>query len=102
MDTGVIIAIAVGVIVLIAVIALLGKRKREERLDTRRGEAHEHRETARVHSARADRTEAEAEERAARAKREQALAEEQAVKARNEKRTAQDKHEYAEQIDPDR
>lgn len=101
MDAGVIIAIVVAAIVLIGLAVVFGRRKREERLDTRRVEARDHREDARVRSARADRAEAEAEERSARAKREQALAKEQAVTARNEQRAAKERHEYAEQVDPD-
>jgi FtsZ-interacting cell division protein ZipA len=102
MDTGVIIAIAIGAIVLIALVVMIGRSKRQERLEGRRDEAHDHREQARVRSARADRAEAEAEERAARAKREQALAEEQAVKARAERGEAQERREYAEHVDPDK
>ena len=76
MDTGVIIAIVVGALILLALLWLLGRRARDRKLDTRRGEAREIRREAEVSRAQADRTRAEAEERAARARREEAGARE--------------------------
>jgi hypothetical protein len=101
MDTGVIIAIVVGALVLIALFAIAARRGRERKLETRRSEAAEHRLEAEVRGARADRQEAGAEERAARAKREQALAQEQAARARQERGLAEERHERARDIDPD-
>jgi FtsZ-interacting cell division protein ZipA len=101
MDVGVIIAIVIAALVLIAIFAWLGRRKREERFEERRVEAHEHREQAALRSARADRASAEAEERAARARREQAIAEEQAATARRERRHADETAAEADRIDPD-
>src|SRR5688500_1468820 len=101
MDAGVIIAIVVAAIVLIALFTLMAKKGREKRHDQRRVEARTHREEARVRSARATRAEAEAEERAARAKREQALAEEQSATAERERRFARSKERAAAQLDPD-
>jgi hypothetical protein len=101
MDAGVIVAIVIGAIVLIALFALLGRRQRDKKLEERRVEARGHREEARVRGARATRAEAEAEERAARAKREQALAEEQSATAQRERRFARSKEQRAAELDPD-
>ncbi|HEX2085458.1 MAG TPA: hypothetical protein VHF89_07230 [Solirubrobacteraceae bacterium] len=101
MDAGVVVAIVVGAILLIALFAMLGRRQRTRRTEHRRVEARTHREEARVRSARATRAEAEAEERAARAKREQALAEEQMATAQRERRFARSKHERAVELDPE-
>ena len=101
MDVGIIIAIVVGAILLIALFALMGKKGKDKRHEQRRSEAHSHREEARVRNARATKAEAEAEERAARAKREQALAEEQAATAERERRFARSKEEKASELDPD-
>jgi hypothetical protein len=101
MDAGVIVAIVVAAIVLIALFTLMAQKGREKRHDQRRVEARTHREDARVRSARATRAEAEAEERVARAKREQALAEEQSATAERERRFARSKEERAAELDPD-
>jgi hypothetical protein len=101
MDVGAIIAIAIAALLILAIVMWLGRRKRQERHETLRVEAHEHREQAALRNARADRAEAEAEERAARARREQAMAEEQAATARRERRFATETHAEAERIDPD-
>ena len=97
----VIIAIAILALIAIALFAVFGRRRREERRVELRQEAHAHREEARVRDARADRAAAEAEERAARARREQAMAEEQAAAAERERRFAQEKHLRANDLDPD-
>jgi hypothetical protein len=102
MDTGVIVAIVIGAIVLIALVAFLAKRGRDSRRDTKRVEAHETRREAQVRGARADKAEAYADERAARAKREQAEAQEAAAVADKERRASRDRHEYADNVDPDR
>jgi hypothetical protein len=101
MDAGVIIAIAIGVIVLAALLLLLGKKGRERRLESRRAQAHEIRHEAEVHGARAQRERAEAEERLARARCEQAAAEEQAAHADKRHRFARERHEESVRIDPD-
>ncbi|HEX8204682.1 MAG TPA: hypothetical protein VF587_01345 [Solirubrobacteraceae bacterium] len=101
MDTGVIVAIVVGAILLIALFAFMSRQAKTKRTEQRRVEARSHREEARVRGARATRAEAEAEERAARAKREQALAEEQAATAQRERRFARSKEQKAAELDPD-
>ena len=101
MDAGVIVAIVVGAIILIALFALLGKKGRERKLETRRTEAHELRREAQVRQSQADRHKAEADERAARARKEQAIAEEQAAHAEKHSRFARDRHEKAADLDPD-
>jgi FtsZ-interacting cell division protein ZipA len=101
MDVGVIIAIVVAAIILIALFAFMSRKAKGKRHEQRRVEARSHREEARVRSARATRAEAEAEERAARAKREQALAEEQAATAERERRFARSKERAAAELDPD-
>ena len=101
MDVGVIIAIVVAAILLIALFAFVGRKQKTKRDEHKREEARDHREEARVRSARATRAEAEAEERAARAKREQALADEQAATAERERRFARSKESAAAELDPD-
>ena len=101
MDAGVIIAIVIGALVLIALLAWAGRRGRERKLETRRVEAKEHRLEGEVMTARADRQEAEAEERAARARREQAIAAEQAASAERDRDVANERHERAADLDPD-
>jgi hypothetical protein len=88
MDTGVIVAIVVGALILIALLVLVGKRGRERKLDTRRHEAHEIHGESEVRGARAqkakaeaDRLEAEARERSALADREGRAADEARAKA---------------------
>ena len=101
MDTGVIIAIVVGALIVLALLWLLGRRAREQRLDTRRGEARQIRREAEVSRAQADGTRAEAEERAARARREEASAREQAAHAESRQQEARDRHLEAARVDPD-
>ena len=102
MDAGLIVAIVIGAILLIAIFALLGKKSANRRDEQRRAEARTHRDEARVRSARATKAEAEAEERQARAKREEAIAQEQAAVAERERRFARSKEERAADLDPDR
>jgi hypothetical protein len=102
MDTGVIIAIVIAALIVLALLWLLGRRARERRLDTRRDEARGIRREAEVSRAQADRTRAEAEERAARARREEAAAREQAARAEDQQLEARDRHLEAARVDPDR
>ena len=90
MDAGMIIAIVVGVLVLIAAIVLATKMGRERRLDTKRQQSREVRREAQIRGARAERQAAEADERAARARREQAIAEEQSAEAEKDRRFARE------------
>jgi biopolymer transport protein ExbB/TolQ len=101
MDTGVIVAIAVGALILIALLVVLARRARERKFEARREEAAEHRLEGQIRGARADRQEAAAEESGARAKAEQATAREQAARARQERELAEGRHEHARQVDPD-
>ncbi|HEX2232459.1 MAG TPA: hypothetical protein VHG69_03750 [Thermoleophilaceae bacterium] len=101
MDTGVIIAIVVGALVLIAAIAIASKMARERRLEGKREEAREVRHEAQLRGAQADRQRAEAEERAARARKEQAIADQQAAEADKHGRFARERHEEARSLDPD-
>jgi FtsZ-interacting cell division protein ZipA len=101
MDAGVIVAIVVGALILIALLALIGRRGSERRKDTRRHEAGEIRREAEVGRAQADRTRAEADERAARARREEATAREQGARAEAQQRDARDRHLEAAELDPD-
>jgi hypothetical protein len=77
------------------------RKAKVRREETRRVEAGEHRDQARVETARADHREAEVEERAARARREKAKAEEQAVLAAQERQQAEERHAEADRLDPD-
>ena len=101
MEAGTIIAIVIGAIVLIALIAFISKKGRDRKLETRRHEAHESRRVAKVRGAKADQAQAEADERAARARKEQAVAEEQAATAEKERRFARQHEERAVELDPD-
>jgi len=101
MSTGVIIAIIVAVLIVLAILWLVGRSARERRLDTRRHEAREIRREAEVGRAQADQTKAEADERAARARREEATAREQGARAEAQQREARDRHMEAASIDPD-
>jgi len=101
MDTGVIVAIVIAALIVLALLFLLGKRGRERKLDSRREEAREIRREAEVGRAQADRTRAEAEERAARARREEAAAREQAAHAESRHEEARDRHMEAARLDPD-
>jgi hypothetical protein len=101
MDAGVIVAIIIGALILIALLVWAGSRGRERKLEGRRVEAEEHRLEGEVLGARADRQEAEAEERSARARREQAIADEQAALAQREREAANERHEHARDLHPD-
>jgi F0F1-type ATP synthase membrane subunit b/b' len=101
MDTGVIIAIVVAALILLAVLWFVGRKGRERRHETRRTEAREIRREAEVGGVQADKTRAEAEAQAAEAKRQDALARERAASAEEQRREARDRHIEAAKKDPD-
>ena len=79
MDAVVIVIIVVAALVLLAVLALVARRGRAKRHETRRGEAGQIRREAEVHDARAEGARAEADTSGARVRREEAAAREQAL-----------------------
>src|SRR3954471_14064507 len=109
------IAVIVGVVVVLALVAIALIGARRKRLDSRREEAGELRQDAQrqgrlanrqraeadERAARAKKAEAEAEERAAAARRERALAEQRDSVASRQERFARDRHEEARSVDPD-
>ena len=101
MDTGVIIAIVVGVLILLALLWLLARAGRNRRHEARRVEAREIRREAEVGTAQADRTRAEADAQAAEARRQDALARERAASADEQHREARERHVEAARKDPD-
>ena len=101
MDTGVIIAIVVAALILLAVLWFAGRKGRERRFETRRHEAREIRREAEVGTAQADRTRAEADVQAAEARRQEAQARESAATADEQHREARDRHIEAAEKDPD-
>ena len=101
MDTGVIIAIIVAALILLAVLWFAGRKGRERRFETRRHEAREIRREAEVGTAQADRTRAEADVQAAEARRQEAQARESAATADEQHRAARERHIEAAEKDPD-
>jgi hypothetical protein len=101
MSTGLIIAIVVIALIVLAALLLIGRKGRQKRHETRRGEAREIRREAEVARAQADRGRAEADERAARARREEAGAREHAAAADARAREARERHVDAARKDPD-
>lgn len=101
MSTGLLIALIVIAVVVLGLLLVSSRAAKAKGDETKRVEAGEHRDQARVEGARADSRAAEAEERAARAKREKAKADEQAAIADRERRGAAERHEEADRIDPD-
>jgi hypothetical protein len=101
MDTGVIIAIVVGVLILLGLLWLLARSGRNRRHEARRVEAREIRREAEVGTAQADRTRAEADAQAAEARRQDALARERAASADEQRRDARERHIAAAEKDPD-
>jgi biopolymer transport protein ExbB/TolQ len=115
MSTGVVVAIVVAALILIALVALLARRGREQRLDARRTEAGRLRDEAGVRRRNAEREQAESDQIAAQAKKARAMAEEKAaegrraeadaeasqIHARHEHAEAQRHREQALEIDPD-
>ena len=115
MSTGAIVAIAVGAVIVLAIILLLGRMARDRRLERRRGQARELRQEASARGQRAEQVRASADEATARAERREAEADEQAAKARSESveaeregehaaqeiLAARTRHDRAREIDPD-
>ena len=101
MDTGVIVAIVVGVLIVLALVWFLSRAGQNRRNETRRTEAREIRREAEVGSAQADRTRAEADAQAAEARRQEALSRERSATADQQHREARDRHIEAAEKDPD-
>src|SRR5947209_406043 len=115
MSTGAIIGIAIGAVVVLALIAAAFVVMRRRRLAMQREQAGELRREARARDLRAERQSARADEQAARAKQAQAEAEQKAAVARREeagaaeraevadreRRFAAEHHERAREVDPD-
>src|SRR5947207_6631466 len=115
MSTGAIVAIAVGAVIVLAIILILGRMARGRRLERRRGQARVLRQEATARAQNAEQVGASADEATARAERREAEADEQAAKARREsveaeregEHAAQDilaaraRHDRAREIDPD-
>ena len=101
MDIGVIIAIVVVALILLALFVFMGRKGRERKLETRRHEAREIGREAEVHRAQADRTRAEADTQAAEARRQDALARERTAEADEQHRQARDRHIEAASHHPD-
>jgi F0F1-type ATP synthase membrane subunit b/b' len=101
MSTGLIIAIVIAALILLALFWFVGRKGRERRLETRRHEAREIRREADVSRAQADRTRAEAEAQAAEARRQEALARERGAQAEEQHREARERHIEAARRDPD-
>jgi FtsZ-interacting cell division protein ZipA len=101
MDVGVIIAIVVVALILLALFAFIGRKGRQRKLETRRHEAREIGREAELHRAEADRTRAEADAQSAEARRQEALARERAAEAEEKHRQARDRHIEAASRHPD-
>jgi len=101
MDTGVIVAIVVGALILLALLWFVGRAGRARRHDTRRVEAREIRREAEVGRAQADRTRAEADAQGAEARRQEAMARERSATADEQHREARERHVEAARKDPD-
>ena len=101
MSTGAIIAIIVGVLILLAVVALLSRSGRQRKLEANRHEARQIRREAEVDSAQADKTRAEADVQAAEARRQEAEARQHAATAEEQERAARERHLEAARLDPD-
>jgi uncharacterized membrane protein YhiD involved in acid resistance len=115
MSTGAIVAIAVGAVIVLAIILVLGRVARGRRLERRRGQARELRQeatsraqraeqvraTADEATARAERSKAEADEQAAKARRESVEAERESERAAEEILAARTRHDQAREVDPD-
>jgi hypothetical protein len=101
MSTGLIIAIVIAALILLALFWFLGRKGRERRLDTRRDQAREIQREADVGRAQADKTRAEAEAQAAEAQRQDALARERSATAEEQRAEARERHIDAAKKDPD-
>jgi FtsZ-interacting cell division protein ZipA len=101
MDTGVIIAIVVGALVLVLLVAWALPRLTERRAEQLRTKAGDERYEARNRELSAERAQAAADERAARARREAAQAEASAREASRQRELAGQHRERAHDFDPD-
>jgi F0F1-type ATP synthase membrane subunit b/b' len=101
MSTGLIIAIVIVALILLALFWFLGRKGRERRLETRRHEAREIGREAELSRAEADRTRAEADAQGAEARRQEALARERAAAADEQHREARERHIEAAKKHPD-
>jgi FtsZ-interacting cell division protein ZipA len=101
MSTGLIIAIVIAALILLALFWFLGRKGRDRRLETRREQAREIGREADLSRAEADRTRAEAETQAAEARRQDALARERAAEAEEQQRQARERHIEAAKRHPD-
>ena len=101
MSTGLIIAIIVAALIVLALFVLLGRKGRERKHESNRQEAREIRRGAEVDRAAADKTQAEADVQAAQARRQDAQARESAVAADDKQREARERHLEAARLDPD-
>jgi F0F1-type ATP synthase membrane subunit b/b' len=101
MSTGLIIAIVIAALILLALFWFLGRKGRERRLETRRHQAREIGREAELNRAQADKTRAEAEAQGAEARRQEALARERAAAADEQHREARERHIEAAKKHPD-
>ncbi len=101
MSTGVIIAIVVAALIVLALFVLLSRKGRERKMESNRQEARELRRGAEVDRASADKTQAEADIQAAQARRQDAEARESAAAAEEQQREARERHLEAARLDPD-
>lgn len=101
MSTGLIIAIVIAALILLALFWFLGRKGRERRMETRRHEAREIGREAELSRAQADKTRAEAEAQGAEARRQDALARERAAEAEEQHREARERHIEAAKKHPD-
>ncbi len=101
MSTVAIVLIAIGVIIVLALIYMANRRRHERQLEDRRHVAAEHRSEAEARRIQAEKEKAAADEQAAAARRQAAEAEERALAAREAHSEATAHNEYAREIDPD-
>ena len=101
MSTGLIIAIVIAALILLALFWFVGRKGRERRLETRRDQAREIGREADLSRAEADRTRAEAEAQGAEARRQEALARQRAAEADEQRREARERHIAAAKKHPD-
>jgi hypothetical protein len=101
MSTGLIIAIVIAALILLALFWFVGRKGRERKLETRRHEAREIGREAELSRAEADRTRAEADVQGAEARRQEALARQRAAEADEQHREARERHIEAARKHPD-
>lgn len=100
MSTVAVVLIAIGAVIVIALLAAALKRTRDRQLEDRRELAAQHREEAELRQLEADKEAASADEQAARARREAAEAESRSRAAEREREAARGHAEHAAEIDP--